>query len=314
MPCAPARSMATRSSHDPRAADHAGFRAQDDLVEAQFDALVRPSRPTRWDAEPVTPGLDAARPRRAPRRLGRGGGRAIEVFHAAGTGWPIPDEGVDAWNERHVVATRAPRRPAEALARYDAGRAALLGAVDTLADRGPALAGRLELGVRLPARPYPQAPGDARPVVRRSPTGRGLMPTDRSPGAGDRRRRPDHRGDRRGRVARASSGSIPRDRVVAYTAEIGGARQLFTLSLRGTGAPATQLTASEKAVSDPQWSPDGRRLAFVRDEEIWIVEADGSRLTKRGAPSRAAAASRAGRPTGIASRSCRVGAAGPRSG
>jgi dipeptidyl aminopeptidase/acylaminoacyl peptidase len=69
----------------------------------------------------------------------------------------------------------------------------------------------------------------------------------------------------------------PRDRVVAYTAEAAGARQLFTLSFRG-GYPA-QLTASEKAVSDPQWSPDGRRLAFVRDDEIWVVEADGSRLT-----------------------------------
>ena len=72
----------------------------------------------------------------------------------------------------------------------------------------------------------------------------------------------------------------PRDRVVAYTAEVAGARQLFTMSLRGTGVPPTQVTASEKAVGDPQWSPDGRRLAFVRDDEIWIVEADGSRLTK----------------------------------
>jgi len=72
----------------------------------------------------------------------------------------------------------------------------------------------------------------------------------------------------------------PRDRVVAYTAEAAGSRQLFTLSLRGTGTPPVQVTASEKAVSDPHWSPDGRRLAFVRDDEIWIVEADGSRLTK----------------------------------
>ena len=70
----------------------------------------------------------------------------------------------------------------------------------------------------------------------------------------------------------------PRDRVVAYTAEAAGARQLFTMSLRG-GYPV-QLTASEKPVSDPQWSPDGRRLAFVRDDEIWVVEADGSRLTR----------------------------------
>ena len=39
----------------------------------------------------------------------------------------------------------------------------------------------------------------------------------------------------------------PRDRVVAYTAEAAGARQLFTLSLRSGAAAPTQITASEKA-------------------------------------------------------------------
>ena len=83
------------------------------------------------------------------------------------------------------------------------------------------------------------------------------------------------------------------------------------LSLRG-GYP-TQLTASEKPVSDPQWSPDGRRLAFVRDDEIWVIEADGSRVTWSSA-SPAGAGTRAGRPTVTGSRSCRDGAAGRRSG
>ncbi|HEX3428124.1 MAG TPA: prolyl oligopeptidase family serine peptidase [Candidatus Limnocylindrales bacterium] len=67
----------------------------------------------------------------------------------------------------------------------------------------------------------------------------------------------------------------PRDRVAVMTAEGGGARQLFTVSLR-TGA-RTQITGSEKDVSDPQWSPDGRRVAYVRGEEIRIVDIDGGR-------------------------------------
>ena len=70
----------------------------------------------------------------------------------------------------------------------------------------------------------------------------------------------------------------PRERFVAFTREAGGARQLFLMPLRG--GPTVQLSASEKAVSDPQWSPDGRRLAFVRDGSIWVVEADGSRQVR----------------------------------
>ena len=67
----------------------------------------------------------------------------------------------------------------------------------------------------------------------------------------------------------------PRDRLVVFSQEQAGARQLVTLPLRG-GSPV-QVTASEKDVADPQWSPDGRRLAYTRDDEIRIVDADGSR-------------------------------------
>ena len=75
----------------------------------------------------------------------------------------------------------------------------------------------------------------------------------------------------------------PRDRLVAYTSDAAGARQLFVLPLRG-GYP-TQLTASEKNVTDPQWSPDGKRLAYIRDNELRVIEADGSRdVTVTGHP------------------------------
>jgi dipeptidyl aminopeptidase/acylaminoacyl peptidase len=69
----------------------------------------------------------------------------------------------------------------------------------------------------------------------------------------------------------------PRERVVAFTAEAAGARQLFTMPLRGD--VAVQITASEKSIGEPQWSPDGRRLAYVRDGAIGVVEVDGSRQT-----------------------------------
>ena len=70
----------------------------------------------------------------------------------------------------------------------------------------------------------------------------------------------------------------PRERIVAFTAEVAGSRQLLTMPLRG--GPPRQVTASEKPVSDPRWSADGRRLAFVRDNAIWVIDADGSRQAR----------------------------------
>ncbi len=69
----------------------------------------------------------------------------------------------------------------------------------------------------------------------------------------------------------------PDGRRVAYTTEAAGARQLFVLDLRS--GQTRQLTASEHAVSDPAWSPDGSWLAFVRQKAIWIMGLDGTRPT-----------------------------------
>src|SRR5690349_18304028 len=66
----------------------------------------------------------------------------------------------------------------------------------------------------------------------------------------------------------------PRDRTIAWTAVVSGARQIVVGSLRGG---TTSITASEKDVTDPQWSPDGRRLAYVRGDDVRIVDADGGR-------------------------------------
>ena len=58
---------------------------------------------------------------------------AIDVYHRRGHWLADPDEGIDPWNERHVAASRAAgETPEEALGRYDASRAALFAAIDTL--------------------------------------------------------------------------------------------------------------------------------------------------------------------------------------
>ena len=67
----------------------------------------------------------------------------------------------------------------------------------------------------------------------------------------------------------------PRDRLVACTQELSGARQIAVVSLRD--GSLQRVTASEKDVSDPQWSPDGRRIAYVRGDEIRVVDLDGTR-------------------------------------
>ncbi len=67
-------------------------------------------------------------------------------------------------------------------------------------------------------------------------------------------------------------------RVVAFLDEIAGAKQLCVMALRG--GPRRQLTAFAKDVSEPDWSADGTRLAFVKEGAIWVVDADGGRPTR----------------------------------
>ena len=117
---------------DPRAPDHAGFRAQEAAIQAQFDALIRTVPDARWTAEEVTPGWTLRDHVGHLADWAAEGVRAVDDFHASGTWLADPDEGIDTWNERHVVATRD-ESPAAALARYDEARAALLAAVETLA-------------------------------------------------------------------------------------------------------------------------------------------------------------------------------------
>jgi hypothetical protein len=116
---------------DPRAADEAGFRAQDAVIEAQFDRLVRALPSARWSRDEVTPGWTLQDHVGHLADWAAEAVRAIEVFHARGHWLADPDEGVDAWNERQVAASRG-ESVAATLQRYDASRATLLDAVATL--------------------------------------------------------------------------------------------------------------------------------------------------------------------------------------
>jgi hypothetical protein len=116
---------------DPRAADEADFRAQEAVVGVQFDALVRVLPPERWARPDVTPGWTLRDHVAHLADWATEAVRAIEEYHATGTWLADPDEGVDAWNERHVLAMRG-ETVAVTLGRYHASRAALLDAVATL--------------------------------------------------------------------------------------------------------------------------------------------------------------------------------------
>ena len=116
---------------DPRAADDDGFTAQAAVVDAAFDAVVRSVPLERWDAAEVTPGWTLRAHVGHLADWAVEGARAIDVYHATGVWSSDPDEGSDAWNERHVAASAA-ESPAEALARYDASRAVMRAAVASM--------------------------------------------------------------------------------------------------------------------------------------------------------------------------------------
>jgi hypothetical protein len=116
---------------DPRPADHAGLLADVRAVDASFDALIRAVPVEAWDATAVTPGWTLRDHVGHLADWMDEGARAIAVFHETGTWLSDPEEGIDPWNERHVVAARG-QAPLATLARYDGARRRQLDAADSL--------------------------------------------------------------------------------------------------------------------------------------------------------------------------------------
>ena len=117
---------------DPRAARPRRLRARRTRASARSStSSCGPCPLDRWDGDAITPGWTLRDHVGHLADWAAEGVRAIDVFHRRGHWLADPDEGIDAWNERHVAASRG-ESPAAALARYDATRTALLAAVGTL--------------------------------------------------------------------------------------------------------------------------------------------------------------------------------------
>jgi Tol biopolymer transport system component len=63
---------------------------------------------------------------------------------------------------------------------------------------------------------------------------------------------------------------------IAFSTDFSRRPQIFTVLPDGTGLrKLTHVTAGHAALS-PEWSPDGTRIVFTLDDEIWVMDADGS--------------------------------------
>ena len=81
----------------------------------------------------------------------------------------------------------------------------------------------------------------------------------------------------------------PDGRRVAFESERDGAREIYAVN--ADGSDLTRLTNNDAHDYQPVWSPDGRRIAFIserdgdrlrvpRNQEIYVMNADGSDVTR----------------------------------
>lgn len=71
---------------------------------------------------------------------------------------------------------------------------------------------------------------------------------------------------------RAATKTVTNGRIV-YTKSSGTGKDIYSILPDGTGHK--RLTDSRDA-SDPKWSPSGGRIAFQRDDAVWVMKANGT--------------------------------------
>jgi TolB protein len=65
---------------------------------------------------------------------------------------------------------------------------------------------------------------------------------------------------------------------IAFSSDAGGSADILVMNADGSGRE--NLTTGAGEDTDPAWSPDGRRLAFVREGAVFLIRADGSGLKR----------------------------------
>ena len=117
---------------DPRPTDFAAFWAQDATHLTTLNTLVPRVPLEQWTREELTPGWTLREHVTHLADWAEEGVRAVEGFHRDGTWAADPEEGIDAWNERHVAQAASATVP-EVLARFEQEYTRMQGAVGSLA-------------------------------------------------------------------------------------------------------------------------------------------------------------------------------------
>lgn len=85
-------------------------------------------------------------------------------------------------------------------------------------------------------------------------------------------------------AASAAASAAPRGSLLAYQSDIGGGAEIYVTHV---GKHPTQLTRNRVEDKLPSWSPDGRRILFIRSTpdgvgSYYVMNADGSKQRKLG--------------------------------
>lgn len=67
---------------------------------------------------------------------------------------------------------------------------------------------------------------------------------------------------------------------IVFATEFSHPSQIFTMRANGTSLQQLTHVASGGGAKNPEFSPDGREIAYVRDGHVWVMNSDGSAKTQ----------------------------------